>query len=195
MRKRSDEEAGGWGAGLAVGCREGRIDDVTKQRSPRSIMEMHLPSKQAYVGSNPAGGIAVPHHTKDKGDLGVFKAQADLAAQGFMILHPLTEHAPFDLVIYKDRAFRRVQVRYRACNEQGCFDVRLCSVWNDKHGTHRVLMDKTEVDVVCVYCPDTDTCYYFSPHQINRSITLRVKPPGNGQQSAIRMAEEYRTVC
>ncbi len=73
----------------------------------------------------------MPHHTKDKGDLGVFKAQADLAAQGFMVLLPLTEHAPFDLVIYKDRVFRRVQVRYRTCKPNGCFDVRLRSVWND----------------------------------------------------------------
>jgi hypothetical protein len=38
------------------------------------------------------------HHTKDKGDLGVLKAQLDLFEQGFAILVPLTEHCPFDLV-------------------------------------------------------------------------------------------------
>jgi hypothetical protein len=136
----------------------------------------------------------VPHHTKDKGDLGVFKAQADLASQGFMVLLPLTEHAAFDLVIYKDCAFQRVQVRYRTCNRNGCLDVHLRSIWNDKHGTHRRLMDKAEVDLVCVYCPDTDACYYFDPRQVNQSITLRVKSPANGQRKAVRMAEEYRRV-
>jgi len=30
------------------------------------------------------------HHTKDKGDLGVLKAQVDLFEQGFMILNPCT---------------------------------------------------------------------------------------------------------
>jgi hypothetical protein len=136
----------------------------------------------------------VPHHTKDKGDLGVFKAQADLAAQGFMILLPLTEHAPFDLAIYKDRVFLQVQVRYRACSRSGCLNVRMCSVWNDRYGTHRLLMDKDEVDVVCVYCPDTDRCYYFDPKKINQSISLRVQAPGNGQRTAVRMAEDYRKV-
>jgi hypothetical protein len=136
----------------------------------------------------------VPHHTKDKGDLGVFKAQADLAAQGFMVLLPLTEHAPFDLVVYKDRTFRRVQVRYRACKSNGCLEVRLRSVWNDRHGAHRVLMDKEDVDVVCVYCPDTDICYYFDPHHVNQSVALRVKLTANGQRKAVRMAEEYRAV-
>ncbi|MBI1916353.1 MAG: hypothetical protein HYS12_16720 [Planctomycetes bacterium] len=137
----------------------------------------------------------MPHHTKDKGDLGVLKAQADLAAQGFMILLPLTEHAPFDLGIYRDRVFLRVQVRYRACTHSGCLNVRLRSVWNDRHGAHRVLMNKDEVDIVCVYCPNTDECYYFDPKDINQSITLRVRPAGNGQQKAVRLAEDYRKVA
>jgi hypothetical protein len=134
------------------------------------------------------------HHTKDKGDLGVFKAQADLAAQGFMILQPLTEHAPFDVVVYKDRVFLRVQVRYRTCTHSGCLEVRLRSIWNDRRGSHRRLLDKSEVDLVCVYCPDTDTCYYFDPKKVNHSISLRVQAPGNGQRTGVRMATDYRTV-
>jgi len=58
------------------------------------------------------------HHTKTKGDLGVLKAQVDLFEQGFMILLSQTEHAPFDLCIYKDGRFRRVQVKYRAVDRQ-----------------------------------------------------------------------------
>lgn len=40
------------------------------------------------------------HHTKEKGDVGVAKAIADLSIKGFKILTPLTEHLPFDLVVY-----------------------------------------------------------------------------------------------
>jgi len=40
------------------------------------------------------------HHTKDKGDLGVLKAQVDLFEHGFIVALPVTEHAPFDLIIY-----------------------------------------------------------------------------------------------
>ncbi len=53
------------------------------------------------------------HHTKNKGDLGVLKAKLDLFEQGYLILNPETEHSPFDLVIYKDGQFKRVQVKYR----------------------------------------------------------------------------------
>ncbi|MCZ2258066.1 hypothetical protein KSU66_06130 [Sporosarcina sp. G11-34] len=45
------------------------------------------------------------HHTKNKGDLGVLKAQVDLHQKGYLILNPLTEHAPFDLVVYKENNF------------------------------------------------------------------------------------------
>ena len=45
------------------------------------------------------------HHTKDKGDLGVAKAFADLVSRGYAVLFPATEHAPFDLVSYRDGRF------------------------------------------------------------------------------------------
>ncbi len=47
----------------------------------------------------------IPHHTKNKGDLGVLKVKVDLYQQGFLLLVPETEHAPFDLVIYKNGCF------------------------------------------------------------------------------------------
>ena len=60
-----------------------------------------------------------PHHTKTKGDLAVAKALADLSEQGFVVLLPLTEHAPFDLVAYAASRFVRVQVKYRTA-VRGC---------------------------------------------------------------------------
>lgn len=63
--------------------------------------------------------MGMQHHTKTKGDLGVLKAQVDLCEKGYMILYPHTEHAPFDLVIYKDNQFKRVQVKYRELSSKG----------------------------------------------------------------------------
>ena len=57
--------------------------------------------------------MALAHHTKSKGDLGVAKAFADLVEQGYAVLFPATEHAPFDLVAYEAGTFVRVQVKYR----------------------------------------------------------------------------------
>ncbi len=56
----------------------------------------------------------MPHPTKNKGDLGVLKAQADLCTKGYLVLIPLSEHSLFDLVAYKDRDFLRIQVKFRS---------------------------------------------------------------------------------
>ena len=63
------------------------------------------------------------HHTKNKGDLGVLKAQADLCSKGFLVCLPLSEHSSFDLVIYQNGEFKRVQVKARSI-KRGSLSVR-----------------------------------------------------------------------
>ena len=78
----------------------------------------------------------IRHHTKVKGDLGVLKAQVSLYEQGFLILQPVTEHAPFDLVAYKEGVFKRVQVKYKSVDKTGALKIHFRSCWTDKSGTH-----------------------------------------------------------
>ncbi|MCZ6803421.1 MAG: group I intron-associated PD-(D/E)XK endonuclease [Proteobacteria bacterium] len=134
------------------------------------------------------------HHTKQKGDLGVLKVQLDLFEQGFVILNPMTEHAPFDLVAYKDRKFLRIQVKYKSVDKTGSITVHFRSCWADKNGTHTQPVDKGEVDIYCIYCPATDECYYFNPTEFNRSVTLRVEMPKNNQSKNIKLATDYKGV-
>lgn len=131
------------------------------------------------------------HHTKDKGDLGTAKAHADLVSQGFVVLFPATEHAAFDLVAYRDSRFHRVQVKYRSARLGG-ISVQFRSVWADRHGTQMKPSDKEEVDVLCVYCPETDQCYYVRPSNHRLSVTLRVVPARNGQARNVLPAEAFR---
>ena len=132
------------------------------------------------------------HHTKSKGDLGVLKAQVDFFEQGFTICVPQTEHSPFDLVAYKDGEFRRVQVKYRALNKSGALSIHFRSVWADRHGTHIVPIDKNEVDLYCVNCPDTDECYYLKPMNFRSSVFLRVEAPKNCQVKRVNFAADFR---
>ncbi len=136
--------------------------------------------------------MAQSHHTKHKGDLGVLKAQVDLFEQGFTILVPQTEHSPFDLAAYKDGEFHRVQVKYRTVDKFGKIDVKFSTSWNDKHGTHIVPIDKSEVDLYCIYCPDTDECYYVDPSKFRTNASLRVKAPKNSQLKRVNFAADYR---
>ena len=134
------------------------------------------------------------HHTKEKGDLGVLKAQVDLFEQGYMILSPLTEHAPFDLVAYKDGNFHRIQIKYRKLDQYGKLDIKFSTCWTDKQGTHTVPVNKDDVDIYCVYCPDTDECYYLDPKEFTSNATLRINSPKNNQKLNIRFASDYRRV-
>ena len=130
------------------------------------------------------------HHTKNKGDLGVLKAQLDLYEKGYLILTPNTEHAPFDIVAYKEGKFLRVQVKYRAIKNETIL-IKFSTSWADKNGTHIVQYDKNEIDLICVYCPDTDKCYYINPKECNKNIVLRFSPPKSSQKSKINMAEDF----
>ncbi len=131
------------------------------------------------------------HHTKDKGDLGIFKAQLDLHERGYIVLNTMTEHAPFDLAAYKDGKFYSIQVKYRKL-KYGRFYVSFFNSWADKNGSHSVLADKNQIDIYCVYCPDTDKCYYFDPKKFDsHSVTFRVVEQKNNQKKNIRKADDY----
>ena len=134
------------------------------------------------------------HHTKEKGDLGVLKAQLGLFEQGYLILQPVTEHAPFDLVAYKDNAFKRVQVKYKSLDKSGAITLHFRSCWTDKNGTHMQAVDKEQIDLYCIYCPETDECYFLDPKAFDKSVTLRVEIPKNNQNKHIKFVTDYRSV-
>lgn len=134
-----------------------------------------------------------PHHTKNKGDLGVLHTKVDLAEKGYILLQPLSEHAPFDLVAYKDGRFLRVQVKYRAAVNGG-IPLGLTSQWADRHGTHKVPIDKRSIDLLCIYCPDTKRCYYLDPLTVQLDVRLRIEPTRNGQSKRIRWANDLTEI-
>ena len=39
-------------------------------------------------------------------------------------------------------------------------------------------MDKGAIDTVCIYCPDTDECYYVQPDAHGASVTSGLRPAG-----------------
>jgi hypothetical protein len=134
------------------------------------------------------------HHTKTKGDLGVLKVKVDLYLKGYLILVPETEHCPFDLVIYRDGVFKKVQVKYRNLTKSGVLEIPFRSCYSTSKGVMTKSTDKALVDLYAVYCPQTDECYYFDPGKHNKSVTLRVKTSLNNQKLGTNLASEYRKV-
>ena len=147
-------------------------------------------SREPMDGSFPTLKSMVRHHTKDKGDLGIAKVPADLVSQGFTVVFPAT-HAPFNLVAYAAGEFHRLQVKYRSARA-GAIKVQFRSMWADRNGTHMTPMDKGAIDAVCIYCPETDECYYVEPDARGTSVTLRITPSRNGQQAGVLEAAAFR---
>ena len=132
------------------------------------------------------------HHTKNKGDLGVLKAQIDLFEKGYIPCVPLTEHAEFDLIAYKDGICKRVQVKYRTAKND-CIILAFKTSWNDKNGTHVNPIDKNAIDLICIYCPDTDKCYYIKMEKLSeeQGISLRMKACKNNQTKKVHFIDDY----
>lgn len=134
------------------------------------------------------------HHTKNKGDLGVLKVKLDLFEQGYLILNPETEHAPFDLVIYKEGVYKSVQVKYRSLNRRGTLEIPFRSSYAYSKGVVTKPIEKNIIDVFAIYCPETDECYYFDPTRFNQAVTLRVNASRNNQSVGIHLAADFRKV-
>lgn len=134
------------------------------------------------------------HHTKNKGDLGLVQAMADLAEKGWSILVPLTEHEAFDLVAHRDGRFLRVQVKYRAA-VNGVVTFAMSTCWSDRHGTHTTPIDRMAIDLICLYCPDAKCCFYLDPASIpGNKMSLRLVPSRNNQQKGIFWAKDFTEI-
>ncbi|MBD2384661.1 group I intron-associated PD-(D/E)XK endonuclease [Cylindrospermum sp. FACHB-282] len=98
------------------------------------------------------------HHTKDKGDLAAAKVIADLVEKEYSVFVPVvTEHAPFDLIAYKDGKCYRIQAKY---NSNGI--VKNKTSWADKNGSHDRKYQPDDFDFYAVYLPNLGKVVYPS---------------------------------
>ena len=134
--------------------------------------------------------MGIMHHTKEKGDNGVFHVMLDLQNRGYVVCVPLTEHAPFDLVVCRDNKCFRIQVKYRTA-KNGTISIRSATSWADKNGTHMKDYSEDEFDFFAVYCPETDQCYYVPFRDVNKTFTIRVQNSKNNQTKNVHFADEY----
>ena len=77
----------------------------------------------------------------------------------------------------------------------GCITVPFFTSWADRHGVHTALINKDGVDLMCLYCPDTNKCYYIDPKRHGRRCAaLRLVPTRNNQKKHILYAEMFTTI-
>lgn len=132
------------------------------------------------------------HVTKNKGDQGLGFVMARLMSCGVHVALPVSEHLAFDLIAISEQGLlRKVSVKYRAAVD-GSVELALRSIWSNSKGAHVRHLDRGEVDVHAIYCPDTEACYFIRDSEITtrRGFTLRITPP-KILDSRVRMASEF----
>jgi hypothetical protein len=132
--------------------------------------------------------------TTRKGDIGVALATADLLRQGYDVLKPISDKLGYDLAIFDGKQFYRIQVKYRTICK-GAIECRPLTS-NIKHSTGKITSTKhnNDFDILCIYCPDTNKCYYINRKEYISSITLRVDKPVRHQRINIRLAKDYESI-
>jgi hypothetical protein len=130
------------------------------------------------------------HHTKDKGDLGVFKTMLALQQAGYVVCLPVSEHADFDLVGVKGDSRLTFQVKYRKATDDSITLTKRNSWVNTKKAKRG---KASEADYFVIYNPDTDCCYFVSREEAKEreSFSLRIGPCKNNQKAKTRMASDY----
>lgn len=131
--------------------------------------------------------------TTSKGNIGVAAIMTDLLKKGYEVLIPFSEDSPFDLVVYHDKRFYKIQCKYRALKHGAIIAAFTRMIVNYKKQERRKLKE-SEIDVIAIYCPDTNKCYYLSYNDIRDKkdrLYLRVSKARNNQTKGTTFAKDY----
>ena len=128
--------------------------------------------------------------TYEKGAIGEHKVVADLICQGYRVSKPLMESMPYDLIVSKKNYFYTVQVKYvsRVKNHIETTPRRI-------RGRNGKKEKNIEFDILAIYCPETNDCYYIWSSDFKSSIRLRFGKTKNNQDKGVNYAEDYLKLC
>ncbi len=133
------------------------------------------------------------HDSNRKGNAAELAIAAEAARLGLAVYYPLTEHGRADLLLGIAGKLYRVQCKWGAWVEEKV-QVRLhTSRHSPTRGYVVKTYDRSEIDLVAVYCGDLKTSYLLPPELFEgRShIWLRTAPAKNGQRAALNWASDH----
>lgn len=126
-------------------------------------------------------------NTKTIGDLAELKVAAMFAEKGCFVSKPLTDNAPYDLII-DDGSLKRIQVKAR-CERDSKVLVELRTTMVNYTREY----EKEDFDLLAVYNTDSGKIALFNWDQIGdrKSLTLRTTSPKNNQVDKVMMFDDY----
>lgn len=132
-------------------------------------------------------------NSNHKGNAAELAIAAEAARLELEVYYPLTEHGRCDLVLRIAERLYGVQCKWGA-RVGDKVQVRLST---SRHSPTRGYVvkkyDRSEVDLIAVYCGDLETSYLLPPDLFEgrSNVWLRTGPVKNGQRGALNWATDY----
>ena len=131
--------------------------------------------------------------TNWKGQLAVSKTETHAAELGLVPCRPLMD-CRYDVIIDDGNKLWRVQVKYAnrmSPNSVGAVAVNLA--YETRRRRHVYTYSDDEVDALVVYIPKIDKLCWFPCETFvgKKELSIRLKPPLNGQKNKIIYARDY----
>ena len=126
--------------------------------------------------------------TYEKGAIGEHRVVADLISKGYRVHKPLSESLPYDLVVSIKGFFFKIQVKYVTLR-RGYVETSPRSIKSRKNRTVNI-----DFDLLAIFCPDTQECYYVWRNEFEGSVRLRLNKTKNNQGKGVRLAKDYTQI-
>lgn len=131
-------------------------------------------------------------NNQEKGNIGELMVLADLTKRGINSYKPINNACPFDILIELSGQYKRVQVKYRPIrNGSITTELLKCTI---NQGNKSKIERNNETDILAIYCPDTNKCYYVNSSEIDKTIVLRIEASKNNQTKGVRFAKDYENL-
>ena len=113
--------------------------------------------------------------TKSQGDWGLGEAIAFFAKRGHTIAIPLTDSQPYDLVVFMDGGFKRIQVKTTTFKVRYYVVNTATTGRRNKHGLETFRFDYTKIDYFFIVTQDEDRYLIPSSESIPKR-TIKLSP-------------------
>lgn len=131
--------------------------------------------------------------TKQIGDIGVSAAIYEFQKYGIPIALPFDDNMPYDLIIYANDQFYKVQVKTTLCVKNDEYMEFQTNITNPFKKTYRTYK-KDEVDYFFLYCIENEWkgLISFEEYSHRKIITVRYNVPSNNNAIGVIFAEQIQ---
>lgn len=127
-------------------------------------------------------------NSKTVGDLAELKVACLFAEKGYFVNRPMTDNAPYDMIVDDGTSLKKVQVKARGVrNGKVTVELRTTMV------NYIRPYSKEDFDLLAVYNIDSGQVAILDWSEIGDSgnLVLRTEPPGNNQSKNIKMFQKF----